>query len=101
MACYKDVHYDQDKFIPIPFQKQILPDTFEREPFEYQSLYTYGARFTRHWREWEYLFFYQVYSNFYSTGKFLSKTFTLLVIPVCRCYRFFSGFMEYPYFPHY
>ena len=29
MARYKDVHYDQDKFIPISFQKQILPGTFE------------------------------------------------------------------------
>jgi transposase len=29
MARYKDVHYDQDKFIPVSFQKQILPGTFE------------------------------------------------------------------------
>ncbi len=29
MARYKDIHYDQDKFIPIFFQKQILPCTFE------------------------------------------------------------------------
>ena len=25
----KEVHYDQDKFIPVSFQKQILPCTFE------------------------------------------------------------------------
>ena len=29
MARYKDVHYDQDKFIPASFHKQILPGTFE------------------------------------------------------------------------
>ena len=29
MARYKDVHYDQDKFIPVSFHKQILPGTFE------------------------------------------------------------------------
>ena len=29
MARYKDVHYDQDKFIPVSFRKQILPGTFE------------------------------------------------------------------------
>jgi len=29
MARYKDVHYDQDKFIPVSFSKQILPGTFE------------------------------------------------------------------------
>ncbi len=29
MARYKDVHYDQDKFIPVSFGKQILPGTFE------------------------------------------------------------------------
>jgi len=29
MTRYKDVYYDQDKFIPISFQKQILPGTFE------------------------------------------------------------------------
>jgi len=29
MARYKDIHCDQDKFIPISFQKQILPGTFE------------------------------------------------------------------------
>ncbi len=29
MARYKDVQYDQDKFIPISFHKQILPGTFE------------------------------------------------------------------------
>jgi transposase len=29
MAPYKDVHYDQDKFIPVSFSKQILPGTFE------------------------------------------------------------------------
>nr|BAJ07053.1 hypothetical protein [uncultured bacterium] len=72
-----------------------------REPFEYQSLYAFGTGLTRHWREWEYIFFYQVYSYFYSIGKFCSKPFTLLVIPVRRCYRFFSSFLEYPYFSHY
>jgi transposase len=29
MARYKDVHYGQDKFIPVSFHKQILPGTFE------------------------------------------------------------------------
>jgi transposase len=29
MARYKDVHYDQDKFIPVSFHKQILPGAFE------------------------------------------------------------------------
>lgn len=29
MARYKDVCYEQDKFIPIRFSKQILPGTFE------------------------------------------------------------------------
>ena len=29
MARYKDAHYDQDKFIPVSFQKQIIPGTFE------------------------------------------------------------------------
>jgi len=29
MARYKDVHYDQDKFIPVSFSKQIQPGTFE------------------------------------------------------------------------
>lgn len=29
MARYKAVHYDQDKFIPLSFSKQILPGTFE------------------------------------------------------------------------
>jgi transposase len=29
MARYKDVYYDQDKFIPVSFHKQILPGTFE------------------------------------------------------------------------
>lgn len=29
MARYKDVHYDQDKFIAVSFRKQILPGTFE------------------------------------------------------------------------
>lgn len=29
MARYKAVHYEQDKFIPISFSKQILPGTFE------------------------------------------------------------------------
>ena len=29
MARYKDVHYEQDKFIPVSFRKQILPGTFE------------------------------------------------------------------------
>ena len=29
MARYKDAHYDQDKFIPVSFHKQILPGTFE------------------------------------------------------------------------
>ena len=29
MARYKDVHYDQDKFIAIAFHKQIVPGTFE------------------------------------------------------------------------
>src|SRR3972149_3483595 len=29
MARYKDVNYAQDKFIPLSFQKQILPGTFE------------------------------------------------------------------------
>jgi len=29
MAWYKDVYYDQDKFIPISFLKQILPGMFE------------------------------------------------------------------------
>jgi len=29
MARYKDVHYDQNKLIPVSFQKQILPGTFE------------------------------------------------------------------------
>jgi len=29
MARYKDVNYDQDKFIPVSFHKQILPGTFE------------------------------------------------------------------------
>ena len=29
MARYKEVHYDQDKFIPVSFHKQILPGTFE------------------------------------------------------------------------
>ncbi len=29
MARYKDVLYDQDKFIPVSFRKQILPGTFE------------------------------------------------------------------------
>lgn len=29
MARYKDVRYDQDKFIPVSFHKQILPGTFE------------------------------------------------------------------------
>lgn len=29
MARYKDVDYDQDKFIPVSFHKQILPGTFE------------------------------------------------------------------------
>jgi len=29
MARYKDVHYDQDTFIPVSFHQQILPGTFE------------------------------------------------------------------------
>jgi hypothetical protein len=29
MARYKNVHHDQDKFIPVAFRKQILPGTFE------------------------------------------------------------------------
>ena len=29
MARYKAVHYEQDKFIPIRFSRQILPGTFE------------------------------------------------------------------------
>jgi transposase len=29
MARYKDTHYNQDKFIPVSFSKQILPGTFE------------------------------------------------------------------------
>jgi transposase len=29
MARYKDVHYEQDKLIPVSFHKQILPGTFE------------------------------------------------------------------------
>jgi len=29
MARYKDVLYDQDKFIPVSFRKQIVPGTFE------------------------------------------------------------------------
>jgi len=29
MARYKDVHYDQDKSIPVFFRKQILPGTCE------------------------------------------------------------------------
>jgi len=29
MARYKDVHYDQDRLIPVSFHKQILPGTFE------------------------------------------------------------------------
>ncbi len=29
MARYKDVHYEQDKFIPVSFSKQIQPGTFE------------------------------------------------------------------------
>jgi transposase len=29
MARYKTVHYEQDKFIPISFSRQILPGTFE------------------------------------------------------------------------
>jgi len=29
MARYKEVRYDQDKFIPVSFHKQILPGTFE------------------------------------------------------------------------
>ncbi len=68
--------------------------------FEYQPLNTYSDGFTWHWREWAYAFFYQVNSNIYSSSKFFSKTFTLLVIPICRCYCFFSSFLEYPYSPH-
>jgi len=29
MARHIDVHYDQDKFIPDSFHKQILPGTYE------------------------------------------------------------------------
>ncbi len=29
MARYKDVCYEQDKFIPVSFAKQIVPGSFE------------------------------------------------------------------------
>jgi len=31
MARYKDYDYSQGKFIPIHFDKQILPGTFDRQ----------------------------------------------------------------------
>ena len=71
-----------------------------RKPFEYQAPNAICTGFTRHWREGEYIFFCQVCSYFDSIGKFCSKPFTLLVIPVGRCYRFIGSFLEYPYFSH-